>query len=96
MQDLFRSRNLFEHIENKTFVEIVLKERHANPAKSGQPFCTYSQLLSYENLSGVEIIRAHQYRKPDGKIGASGKPDPFRIFDEKENVIYKLLKSDRT
>lgn len=90
MQDLFRRRNLLNLIETKELTGVVVKERHANPAKCGQPFCTYSQLMSYENRAGFEIIRAHRYLKPDKTIGASGMPDPFRIFDDVDGVIYKL------
>lgn len=27
-------------------------------------------------VGGVEIARAHRYLRPDGTLGASGKPDP--------------------
>jgi hypothetical protein len=33
-------------------------------------------------------MRAHQYKKPDGTLGASQMPDPLRVFIG--GVIYKL------
>lgn len=59
---------------------IVLKERHPARPKSGEPFCTRSQMVSY--MAGdVELARAHRYLRPDGSLGASGKPDPKLFFD---------------
>jgi len=88
MQDLFRDRNFSEKIKNKELTELVYRERHANPLTSGQPFCSYSQLLSYHDVEGTEIMRAHRYMK-DRKIGASGIPDPFRIFID--GIVYKRV-----
>ena len=88
MQDLFHERNLWSKIQNKEFREVLLRERHANPLKSGQIFCTYSQILSYQDAEQNEVIRAHRYLKPDGKLGASAVPDPIWMF--LNGVIYKL------
>lgn len=55
--------------------EIVLKERHPAPPRSGEPLCTKSQIISYI-CGDLEIARAHRYLRPDGTIGGSGKPDP--------------------
>jgi hypothetical protein len=91
MQELFQKHQLWDKIKSKELKCVVEKERHANPLKSGQVFCTYSQLVSYRNSKDDEVVRAHQYKKPDGTLGASGKSDPFRI--DIGGVVYKLQKS---
>jgi hypothetical protein len=91
MQELFQEHQLLNKIQTKELKPLVERERHANPLKSGQVFCTYSQLVSYRDPNDDEVVRAHQYLKPDATIGASGKPDPVRIFIG--GVIYKLQKS---
>jgi len=88
MQELFHKCNFLVKIQTKELKEVLLKERHANPLKSGQVFCTYSQIVSFQDLNASEVIRAHQYKKPDGTLGATKVPDPFRIFFG--GVIYKL------
>jgi hypothetical protein len=88
MQELFHKHQLWERIQKKEFRLVPLRERHANPLKSGQVFCTYSQIVSFRNLADDEIIRAHQYKLPDGTLGASKKPDPLRVFID--GIIHKL------
>ena len=88
MQELCHEHKLLEKINTKELKPILLRERHANPLKSGQVFCTYSQILSYHDSNTNEVMRAHQYKKPDGTLGASKMPDPFRVFIG--GVIYKL------
>ena len=54
--------------------------KRGRPLKSSlgpvhQPQGTVSEILPYL-LHGVKIALCHQYTRPDGTIGASGKPDP--------------------
>lgn len=44
----------------------------------GMPLGTLSQLVEYYD-GDVSIALAHRYLKPDGTLGASGKPDPKRL-----------------
>jgi hypothetical protein len=88
LQELCHKHKLLDKIKNKELNPILLRERHANPLKSGQIFCTYSQILSYHDSAANEVMRAHQYKKPDGTLGASQMPDPLRVFIG--GVIYKL------
>jgi type I site-specific restriction-modification system R (restriction) subunit len=88
MQELCQKHQLLEKINNKELKPVLLKERHANPLKSGQVFCTYSQLVSFQDSSRNEVMKAHQYKKPNGSLGASKMPDPVWLFID--GVIYKL------
>jgi hypothetical protein len=60
------------------------------PLSAGQPANTLSQLFEYldDGLKRVALI--HQYRLPDGTLGASGREDPKQIVDD--GIIY-ILKS---
>ncbi len=42
----------------------------------GEPRCTRSQLVEYFEESGLKVAIVHQYRRRDGSIGGSGRPDP--------------------
>ena len=48
--------------------------------KLGEPYCTRSQMIVYSDLQGQPVALVHQYRRKDGKLGASGRPDPKRLF----------------
>jgi hypothetical protein len=71
-----------------TFSVLVVREGHPSPTKSGEPFCTRSQMLAYMNTSGHRMALVHQYLRPDGTIGASGQPDPKKMFYK--GVLYSI------
>jgi len=57
-----------------------LSNRHLKePAPWQGPFCTHSQHVRYLDSHGRLIVEIHQYLRPDGTLGASGKPDPKRL-----------------
>lgn len=52
------------------------------------PAETHSQFLEYINADGKVVARVHQYLLPNGRLGASGKPDPKEVItDEYYYVI---------
>jgi len=65
---------------------VVIKERHPARPVAGEPYCTHSQMVSYV-AGATEIARAHRYLRPDGSVGASGKPDPKSFFDGKTRFV---------
>lgn len=55
---------------------------------SGQPPGTESQMVHYFRLHDLQRIAVvHQFVRPDGSIGGSGRPDPKRLMLETE-IIY--------
>jgi hypothetical protein len=50
-------------------------------------------MISYRDRNDDEIARVHQYLRPDGSIGASGLPDPKRLFEDR--VLYILEKKNK-
>ncbi len=59
---------------------MVKKEYHPSPDKAFEPTCTRSQLLAYLDGNSQVVALVHQFKRMDGSIGASGKPDPKLIF----------------
>jgi hypothetical protein len=67
----------------------LLKDGHPAPPRSGDPLCTRSQTLAYINAEGEKVAVVHRYLRPDGSLGASGRPDPKRLFED--GVLYVLF-----
>ena len=74
MRELFNSAILKKQ-KQENFGIVLLKDRHPRSVK-GEPFCTHSQIIAYVKDNGDRVALAHRYLRPDGTIGASGKPDP--------------------
>src|SRR3972149_12421 len=85
-----RIRNIFNDCQ---YYERVLKgelrqrilgsDSHLKPRqrqKLKEPFCTRSQIVVYYDQQGQPVALVHQYRRKTGELGASGKPDPKRLF----------------
>lgn len=62
-----------------------MKERHPALPAAREPFCTRSQMVAYV-VETMELARAHRYLRPDGSLGASGRPDPKLVF--KDGALY--------
>lgn len=69
--------------------EVVTRSGTPSP-EIGLPPGSKSQAISYRTENGEELARAHRFVLPDGTIGASGKPDPKRVF--LEGTLYRLKK----
>jgi hypothetical protein len=50
-----------------------------NPHLKREPPGTRSQIIRYFDLAGQWVVLVHQYLRPDGSLGASGKADPKRL-----------------
>ncbi len=44
-----------------------------------EPDGTRSQMIRYVDKDGKWLVEVHQYLRPDGTLGASGKSDPKRL-----------------
>jgi hypothetical protein len=88
LRRMFNEERLYEQSKTGALRSVLTKEKHPSPQPAGEPFCTRSQMISYINAEGREIARVHQYLRPDGTIGGSGKPDPKRMLHE--GTIYLI------
>ena len=50
-----------------------------NPHPRQGPPGTKSQYIRYFDANGEFVADVHQYLRPDGSLGASGRPDPKRM-----------------
>ncbi|HXM05112.1 MAG TPA: hypothetical protein VN939_21040 [Chthoniobacterales bacterium] len=97
MQKLFNEGGYWEKAKSGEFSTVTLEHRHPALTAANEPFCTYSQMISYRDASDNEVARVHQYLRPDGTIGASGKPDPKRLFADGELLrLHKKPKDSAT
>jgi len=85
--------NYLALIDTQKIVAQVMRGagKHPAPAPAHEPYCTESQQVSYrDSATGEELARAHRYVRPDGSLGASGMPDPKRVF--LKGVWYRIVK----
>jgi len=88
---MFNKSQYPEQIRGKKLVPYYLRHRHLeHPEERGEPWCTHAQMIRYCDRKGRWKVELFQYLRPDGSIGASGKPDPKRIF--LDGTIYKIAK----
>lgn len=93
LRRLFNAGRIHERAEAGEFEIRILKSGHPSPARSGQPFCTRSQMLAYHVPNGKRIALAHRYLRPDGTIGASGRPDPKRLLQD--DKIFAVIEAEK-
>jgi hypothetical protein len=76
--------------------ELILHlKRNSHPEKiNNEPYCTNSQIVYYYSQSNVPLAVVHQYLRPDGTLGGSGKPDPKRIFLPDKIISIRSKKSN--
>lgn len=88
MRRRFNCGRYWERARSGELVENLTRNGHPAPEQSHQPHCTRSQNVTYYDRNGEEVARVHQYLRPDGRVGGSGRPDPKRIFEN--GVLYRL------
>lgn len=89
----FNEGNYWQKTKDGDLAAVVIEHRHPSRIEANEPFCTYSQMVSYRDRDGIEIARVHQYLRPDKTIGASGLPDPKRLYEG--GILYRLEKKQK-
>ncbi len=94
--DIIRQKFNENHLYEKTLTgeihKIVKRNSHCEPPPKGEPFCTHSQIVYYYDKSNNPLAIVHQYLRPDGKLGASGLPDPKKLIMEDKILMVKREK----
>lgn len=85
-------RRLFNALELDKLVAtgeltISVSRGYPAPTLAGQDPGTVSQIVRDVSRDGRVIAVAFRYLQPDGRLGASGKPDPKWIAHEGEELI---------
>jgi hypothetical protein len=86
---MFNEERFAERAEAGEIKAVVVHSGTPSP-DVGLPLGTRSELVSYRDTNDLELARAHRYLLPDGSVGASGKPDPKRLF--KDGILYRIQK----
>ena len=80
IRGIFNHSQCSEKISNGYLVPQILRDNILqNPNLKGEPPGTRSQTIRYSDLGGQWVVVIHQYLRPDGSLGTSGKPDPKRL-----------------
>jgi len=79
---MFNDGGYFKMVEAGRLMETVVETRHPSAPLAPVPYCTESQGVEYRRKDGTEVAYVHQYLKPNGKLGASGMPDPKRLLHD--------------
>ena len=87
LRNKFADGKYRERLEKGELSARVLSDHEPNPDYE-QPPGTRSQKVGYVNKFGIIVATVHQYVLPDGRLGASGKPDPISIFDLDSRTEY--------
>jgi hypothetical protein len=82
----FNRGRYWERLQAGQLVGAVGASGH--PVLTFEPFCTVSQIVRYFTPAGEKVAVVHQYVRPDGTLGASGRPDPKVIMAR--GVLYTL------
>jgi hypothetical protein len=91
MRQIFNDGRFWERAQTGELAINVRRNTHPSRTVANEPFCTHTQEISYIDANGQEVARIHQYLRPDGSIGASGRPDPKRVLIG--DTLYRLHKN---
>lgn len=84
---MFNDGQYWERALTGDLREVLTADTHPDvPLNPNDPPCTRSQYITYFDRDGNKIAGVHQYLRPDGKIGLSGRPEPKRLLVD--GVLY--------
>jgi hypothetical protein len=88
----FNEGDYWRRAEGGEFQQVVARNGHPSAERSGQPYCTRSQIIECRNQAGQMIAKVHRYLRRDGTLGGSGMPDPKVLVEG--GVRYFALEPD--
>jgi hypothetical protein len=80
LRQLFNNSGYWEQYKNGQLQSVLRKSKHPSAPLANEPICTQSQYITYVNEMGIKIAGVHQYLRPDGTLGLSGRPDPKEVL----------------
>lgn len=82
IRKLFNDGQYYQQLLDNKLTAHLKADKILSKVPVGEPEGTRSQIVYYFDLEGNPVAIVHQYMRPDGTIGASGKPDPKKLFLE--------------
>ena len=92
LRRLFNEEGYWQQVRAGILTARLREDGHPSPERSGEPYCTRSQIIAYLDESGDEMALVHQYLRSDGTLGASGMPDlkrSIRVAHDMQRVPLK-------
>ena len=83
LRDLFNAGAYYERVASNELIATIESERPAR-TEANEPPGTLSQMVWYYDASLQRLALIHQYLRPDGSLGGSGRPDPKRLLLNEE------------
>jgi hypothetical protein len=80
IQRMFNEAGYEERARRGDLTIELVADGHPSRPKASEPYCTRSQMVRYRRRDGIPVALAHRYLRKDGTLGASGKPDPKRLY----------------
>jgi hypothetical protein len=96
IQDIFNAGPYRQLIENGQLTPHYLRNAHLTHVERGNHPCTQRQMIRYLDLQGDPVVEIFQYLRADGTLGASGKPDPKKLWLPNEILIVEPKKPEGT
>jgi hypothetical protein len=80
LRKLFNDSGYWARVQSGDLIQRLIENGHPSPPEADEPICTRSQIVEYRTQAGEVVAKVHFYLRKDGRIGASGKPDPKRVL----------------
>jgi hypothetical protein len=87
LRRMFNEGGYFQRVQAGSLRVSIVRDGHPSAPKANEPFCTRSQTIIYSERDRRRIAVVHQYLRQDGALGASGMPDPKKLW--REGVVYE-------
>jgi hypothetical protein len=94
MRRRFNRGRYYERVLSGELRAVAKRDSTPVRTKANEPIGTHSQEVSYLDAANQEVARVHQYIRPGGHVGASGLPDPKRLFEN--GILYRIRKHPQT
>src|SRR5271170_1036955 len=90
----FNEGNYWTKAQAGDLKEVVLESCISTALADKESVQITSEMVSYrDKTTDEEVARIHQYKRPDGTLAASGKPDPKRLLED--GILYRLEKKKK-
>jgi hypothetical protein len=87
LRAMFNDGRYWQRAKAGELREVIVRDGHPSAPKANEPFCTRSQTIIYRDRDSRRVAVVHQYLRQDGTLGASGVPDPKKLW--RDGVVYE-------
>lgn len=80
IRKLFNDGQYYQKVLAHELTALLKRDSILRDPPAGEPPGTRSQIVIYYDRQRNPVAIVHQYLRPDGTLGGSGKPDPKRLI----------------